>query len=471
MQHLTVYFAIVILTLSGIGLHVATETNPVVAASVPFASPIDHVVIIMMENHAYDNYFAGYCLHLSAVCNDTGNGIPYGTKEPQMNVTGGYVTPYNYTAQQLSIPDLGHTYNTTVHSIDGGKENGYYSAEGNTLEPFGHYNGSTLPVYWDLAQQFAVGDNFYSSALSYSLPNHWYLLAGQAPPLVMQSTVAANPLTDTVAQKHTYLNEANGTRTVEDLLNGSGLSWKYYDWALPSYSEATSTDGSVTNYGNTGPGSAYGFWNPMAAKAESYTQFNSHFVDRTQIFSDLQGNSFPNVSYVIPMGTFSDHPPANVTAGESFIANIVDAVEFSKYWNHTAIFLTWDEYGGFYDHQAPPTALPAPTGLSMRVPLLVISPYTPRGTVDHALGYFESTLAFIEYRWGLHKDCLTSRDCNAPDLGSYFDFDMAPRAPVFINPNWLDDTYPYHYETYNASELDTTSWVGQDNPAIDEDTD
>jgi phospholipase C len=444
---------VAILVLSGIGFEITVPRPTAVGG---FAPEIDHVVFIFMENRPYDQYFSGYCLVLSAYCNDMGNGIPTGTREPQLNVTGGYVVPYNYTARNFTIPDQPHIYNSTVESIDGGRMDGFYLAEGTGLNPYGHFNGSTLPVYWDMAQEYAIGDDFFSSALSYSLPNHWYALAGQAPATFFNDTTQA-----TVAEKHAYLNESNRTETVQDLLNVSSVSWKYYDWALDPYQEAING-----NLGGNSVGSAYAYWNPLAARAESYNQyFVSHFSNRTNFFTDVATGNLPDISWVIPDGNYSDHPPANVTAGEAFVANYVDAIEMSHYWNNTAIFLAWDDYGGFYDHVAPPNL--DPLGLSIRVPFLVISPYTPAGTIIHTLGYFESTLAFMEHRWNL--GCIGFRDCNAPDLLNYFDFNMAPRSPVFFDPNWSNDSYPM--TSQREVPLNTTAWTGSDAGLTDTEAD
>jgi phospholipase C len=443
------------LVVAGIGFEVGFRGA---AASIAFAPKIDHVVFILMENHAYDNYFAGYCLVLGSYCNDTGNGIPSGTPEPQLNVSSGYVTPYNYTAQQFTLVDKQpHVYNSTIASIDGGRMDGFYSAEGTGLDPFGHFNGSTIPVYWDLAQEYALGDDFFSSALSYSLPNHWYALAGQAP----KEFFADINGTPSNASKHTYLNEANKTRTIQDLLNATNVTWKYYDWALDPYQQAI--NGAVT--GND-VGSAYAYWNPLASRAESYNQyFVNHFSNRTNFFGDVANGALPQISWVIPQMSFSDHPPANITLGEEFVANVIDSVEMSQYWPTTAIFLAWDDYGGFYDHVPPPYV--DPLGLSIRVPFIVISPYTPAGTVIHTLGYFESTLAFMEHRWNL--GCIGTRDCNAPDLLNYFNFQMAPRPPIFFDPNWLQDSYPM--TSQHMVPLNTTGWVGSDAGLTDDEAD
>ncbi len=308
-----------ILIVAGIGVEILVQPPPVKNA---FAPQIQHVVFLLMENRPYDRYFAGYCLVVSAYCNDTGNGIPSGTREPQLNVTGGYVVPYNFTAENFTIANSGHTYAPTIASIDGGKMDGFYSAEASGLNPFGHFNGSTLPVYWDLAQEYALGDDFFSSALSYSLPNHWYALAGQAPSVGFKNGIVNVP------EEHQYLNQANKTETIQDLLNATSVTWKYYDWALDPYQ--TAINGLVSA---NDPGSAYTFWNPLAARYESYNQyFVSHFSNRDNFFTDVDQGNLPDISWVIPQENFSDHPPANVTQGESFVANVIDAVEMSSYW-------------------------------------------------------------------------------------------------------------------------------------------
>jgi phospholipase C len=428
----------------------------------PGANRIQHVVVVFMENHAYDNYFGTYCLVLGPDCNSTANGIPPGTCVPYSptNPGLGCVRPYNYTLHQLSLPDIGHTYDPTIASINGGAMNGFYAAEGNSIETFGHYNGTTIPMYWDLAEQYGLGDNFFSSALSYSLPNHWYLLAGQAPPQNFKTVFA----TDTTSQLHTYLNEANATESVQDLLNATNgrVSWKYYDWPLSNYTNAI----QPTPHDGPGNGSAYSLWNPLAGRAESYTSwYNSHFVQRTQFFSDVDNGALPNISWVIPQGNFSDHPPANVTKGEAFVGEVVDSVEASPFWNSTAIIVSWDDYGGFYDHVAPPSI--DPLGLSIRVPIIVISPYTPQGLIVHTSGDFDSILSLMEQRWGL--GCITIRDCNAPSMWDYFNFSMSARAPFLF---LLNDTYPISGASPDSLPfMDVAEWVGSDAGLTDTEAD
>ena len=395
------------------------------AAAVNYATlPIRHVVVVMMENHAYDNYFGTYCRVLSTLCGNTSNGIPKGACLPfdVKNLSKGCVRPFNFTVANLTTLSPPHNYLETTTAIDGGLMNGFYQAEHTGTVPFGHYNGSTIGLYWNLAREYALGDNFYSSELSGSLPNHWYLLAGHAPPIADKQ---AGMKFKTASERTTYLGQANTTTTVQDLLNRTPkVTWKYYDWALANYSNALGYPINLTG------GSAFDNFNPMASRAESYTSYyDAHFVPRSTFFTDAANGALPNVSWVIPPINASDHPPDNLTQGLSFVASVVDAVEASKEWNSSAIFLMWDDYGGFYDHAPPPKV--DPLGLSIRVPFIVIGPYAREGVIVHQQGYFESTLHLIERLFGL--GCLTPRDCNAPGLLGYFNFNQTPRAPIHFS--------------------------------------
>jgi phospholipase C len=412
----------------------------------PSGVPIQHVVIVLMENHAFDNLFGTYCSALGPYCSGVVNGIPPGTCVPfdPRNTSEGCVRPYDFTSRNLSTRDLPHGWNSTQESIDNGSMDGFYLAEDRGVLPFGHYDGQTIPLYWDLAEQYAIGDDFFSSALSYSLPNHWYLLAGQAPPL---SVNASN--FHSANGRHTYLDQANATQTVEDLLNATpSVSWQYFDWALANYTTATSSLGTTESRESGGVGSAFSYWNPLAAKHESYTEwYVTHFVNRSDFFREANAGMLPNISWVIPGLSFSDHPSANLSLGQAYVASVVDAVESSSDWSSTAIFLSWDDYGGFYDHVAPPRV--DSLGLSMRVPLIVISPYTPEGRIVHDLGYFESLLHFVEWKFGL--GCITSRDCNAPLPLGYFDFGQAPRPPMLFPTSGRNATHPLPLEPPSIS--------------------
>ncbi|MCI4331256.1 MAG: hypothetical protein L3K19_05355 [Thermoplasmata archaeon] len=410
--------------------------GPITPAQVPF----QHIVVLMMENHAFDNLYGAYCPTVSAACPSAVNGIPSGTCVPY-NATdpgAGCIAPYPFTRAQLSSHDPPHEWNSSTGSINKGAMNGFYTAEGSGTVPFGYYGAQTIPLYYDLAQQYALGENFFSSALSYSLPNHWYLMAGQAPPGGVNITTL-----QTTYEKESYLDAANKTRTVQDLLNSTpSVTWKYYDWALPPYNVSIGGPrGLIEN-------SAFNNWAPLAARHESYTRwYVDHFVTRDAFFNDTAAGTLPNVSWIIPGVLFSDHPPANLSEGQAYVTSVVNALESSSAWNSTALFVCWDDYGGFYDHVAPPTL--DGLGLSLRVPLLVVSPYTPAGLVVNSIGYFESILHFIEWKFGL--GCLTPRDCNAPLPLDYFNFQTGPRAPLLFPTDPINATYPMAAQVGSAS--------------------
>jgi phospholipase C len=394
----------------------------------PASFPISHFVFLVMENHAYDNYFASYCRALGPYCDFTTLGpnlsacIPLSPSQPSKGCHSLFRFPGTAFPGEL---DLDHGYGASHSAVNGGLMNNFYAAEHDQNQTFGYYDGSLIPTYWDYAEQFGLGDDFFSGTLSYSLPNHWSLV-GATPPAVSENTVlvknANAPLT---GPEKTYLGEANRTASIVDLLEPSSVSWKYYDWSPVTYSKALAEPNSADT-----PGSAFSFWNPLMAKNESYRPaFAAHFVNRDDFFNDSRNGTLPNVSWVIPSLPESDHPPVNLTAGESFVAQVLNAATTSPEWRSTAVFVTWDEYGGYYDHLAPPAA--NASSVAIRVPLLVVSPYTPQGYVSSSFGYFESFLRMVEWRFGLPS--LSSQDARAPLLLNFFDTSAAPRPP-FTEP-------------------------------------
>ncbi|HZY70515.1 MAG TPA: alkaline phosphatase family protein [Thermoplasmata archaeon] len=404
------------------------------AAPSPSKIPIQHIVVLMQENHDYDNYFGTYCQSTSLTCAYVGNGIPTGTcvlKDPAIP-SQGCISPYPFPNGTPLTGDIQHNWVSGHVSLDGGKMDGFYQAERSGNAPFGYFDGKTIPGYWDLAEQYGLGDNFYASTLSYSLPNHWYLMAGAAPAESETVLLKSKGTPNLSGPQEIYLNESNATRAIDDLLINSSVSWTYYAANLfPNYTAAIND--------HAGGGGAFAYWNPLAAKAETYGgSFPSHFVDRNQFASDVANGNLSNISWVMPSAVQSDHPPYNVSLGQSWVLSCINQVEQSNYWNSTAIFLTWDDYGGFYDHVAPPKF--GQNYLSFRAPLLVISPYARQGYLSHQLGEFSSLLRFIEWRYGFSN--LTARDGSAALPLGYFDFNATPRPPMTIGANGNVPPYP-----------------------------
>jgi phospholipase C len=393
-------------------------------------NPIDHIIIVMQENHVYDTYFGDYCQGVGPYCDVNGTGIPPGTCVPlnPTNLSQGCEAPYLASPSSVIDPvDLVHDWPPAHEAYDNGSLDGFYQAEGDQLSTFMYYDGAEIPTYWDLAEEYGLGDNFFASVLSYSTPNHWYLVAGTSPPIGVNQTLhrSSSSSTKLTTDMEEYLNQANDTPTIATLLQNSSASWKYYDYALSTYGRAIN---APTGAGIAG--SAFDFWNPFASQAVSYTPaMKPHFVASSSFFTDAAAGNLPNVSWVLPTFNNSDHPPSNINNGEAWVDSIVNAVETSPDWNSSAIFITWDDYGGYYDN-VPPPPLDA-NGVSFRAPLLVISPYAREGYISHQFTYFESLLHFIEWRY--HLPSLTSRDKNAPLPLDYFDFNATPRAPMHIN--------------------------------------
>ncbi|MCI4354414.1 MAG: hypothetical protein L3K06_03510, partial [Thermoplasmata archaeon] len=200
----------------------------------PSSTHLKHLITVVMENRDYDNYFGTYCLVVGAFCTTTGNGIPTGTCIPvnPQNTSLGCVAPFNYSHQQYLYPDIPHDWLSGRIAMDNGSMDGFYVAEGGAPSAFGHYNGSTIPIYWDMAEEYATSDNTFAGNLSYSLPNHWDLVAGAAPAASYDTWVSLKP------DQQSYLNQSDQMTTIQDLLNRSPVSWKYYDWSLYGYSKA-----------------------------------------------------------------------------------------------------------------------------------------------------------------------------------------------------------------------------------------
>jgi len=432
------------------------------ANQVGFMNHIDHIVFVVLENHAYDNYFGAYCPVRSVACPERALGLPNDTCVPSdpADPFGSCIHPFSFSPANwtLTTPML-HSLASSREAWDNGSMDGFYPAEQSGLDPFGHYNGTTAPIYWDLAEEYALSDNFFSSILSYSLPNHWHIVAGQAPQEIVANGThgcATCPGELVVQRDHTYLNQANRTESIEDLLLHSNVSWKYYDYTLGTYSQAIAITLNETTDRVTGNGRAYNLWNPQAAKAESYNaSFVDHFALNTQFYTDARDGTLPSLSWVIPAAQDSDHPGFNSTVAQSWVASLVDAVENSPDWNTTALYITWDDYGGFYDHVDPPTFQGQQLGF--RVPLLVISPYTQPGTVSNNFGFFESVLHLMEWRFDL--GCITSLDCNAPLPIDGFDWGQAPRAPMMFPTNFSQAGYPFIPDWGSSNSLAPGTYI------------
>ena len=372
--------------------------------------PIKHVVFIIKENRTFDNLFGRF-----PGADGATTGMDQGTTRP-------------LTQAPDRIPvDIVHCYQCALQAWNGGNMDGFASDR----YAYTQFGPSDLPAYWHWAKRFVLGDNFFASAQGPSFPNHLYTIAAQS------GGAHDNPIQDLerLAERHrtTGLFKAWGCDSVEqayvpvedregkevkvppcfdfmtegDLLLRARIPWAYY---------------SATNMQNGYLWSAY---DAVRHIRQDTQLWQSHIFPVDGLVQDVRDGRLPPVSWVTPRFELSEHPEYSFCWGQNWTTRVVNSIMASPMWRDTAIFITWDDYGGFYDHVPPPQV--DRFGFGIRVPLLLISPYAKAGYVDHSLGEFSSVLRFIEDNWGLSQ--LTHRDRGAGNLSEAFDFSQAPRKP------------------------------------------
>jgi phospholipase C len=376
--------------------------QPSTAGPVPVAADaaarIQHVFVIVQENHTFDNYFGTFA---------HADGLPQGLTIPidPADPAAGTLTPWPLT--EARTPDLDHGALTARAAFDGGRMDGFVKVQSARNLPgsvaLGYYTGRDLPLYWDLAKHYVLADRFFSSAMGGSLVNHQYMIAARSSGL--GERIPPEGFTFT---------------TLFDRLDARDISWKFY---VKAYDKTL----TFRNLQPGNPKNSQVAWVPplaMTSFVDNPVRF-SRIVDLSQLYSDLTAESAPAVSYIIQGGT-SEHPPGDVRNGQNSVLAIITSIMRSHLWRSSAIVLTWDDWGGWYDHVAPPQV--DGDGYGFRVPGLIISPYARPGFIDHTAYDFTSILKLIERLYGLAP--LTTRDEKANDLLNAFDFSAGPRAPA-----------------------------------------
>ena len=340
-------------------------------------SPIQHVVILMMENHTFDSLFGQF---------PGANGIT----EP--------------AAPNPPLADIDHTGPATIAAVAGSVD---------SVSPRGRvqYSQSDIPNYWHYARQFGLGDNFFSSVAAASTPNHMVAFAAQSGGIDQVTDTGCGAAATTLVHSRNAAGQeywsypCYNIPSLPDILQANSVTWKYYStsgaWDAPNFLQ---------------------------------TQYQSPNNDRNSndFVTDVQNGKMAQVSFVMPPdGLPSNHPPAQLQVGEDWATTQINAVMDSQDWASTAIFLTWDDWGGFYDHVAPPQV--DGYGFGPRVPLIVISPYARQGYISHAQGEFASFIKFVEWNWQLQN--LGQRDVlpQTSDLEDFFDWSQPPHAPDVLS--------------------------------------
>jgi len=442
---------------------------------------IRHVVVIMQENRSFDSYFGTF---------PGADGIPMSNGRPSVCVpdpaSGACVAPY---VDHADVNGGGpHGAADATADIAGGKMSGFIAqaqagrkgcldptdpACTNSASPdvMGYHTASDIPNYWTYAKDFVLQDHMFEPNASWSLPAHLFLVSEWSAyctqkdnPSSCVNALQTRPAERPPGAPAVYGGEAgpetgggnpkNGLRNTAAgqpdyawtdltyLLYKDHVSWGYY--VVSGTEPDCEDDSALTCAAVKQNANTPGIWNPLpwfdTVQADGQLG-DIESVDR--FYAAVKAGTLPAVSWVVPSGEVSEHPPAPVSFGQSYVTSLVNAVMQSPDWDSTAIFLSWDDWGGFYDHVAPPSV--DLNGYGLRVPGIVISPYARHGFVDHQTLSFDAYDKFIEddFLGGQRIDPATD---DRPDprptvredvaiLGNLiddFDFSQAPSPPVVL---------------------------------------
>jgi phospholipase C len=444
------------LTHSDVGAATGAPPRP----SPPGISKIKHVVVIMQENRSFDSYFGTY---------PGANGIPMKDGVPAVCVpdpeSGSCVRPFHDPNDRNRGGPHGQT--NAAADIDAGKMDGFVAqaeqgrrncrnpnnpncTSGGTGQPdvMGYHDAREIPNYWAYARNFVLQDRMFEPNASWSLPAHLFMVSEWSALCSVPDTPSScvNAL-QAPAPPPGGKKNPNGIppdyawTDLTYLLHAHHVSWGYYVFAgtQPDCADDAATCKAVPQNAKTP-----GIWNPLpyfdTVKQDGQLG-NIQPIER--FYQAARLGKLPAVSWIDPTGAVSEHPPALVSAGQNYVTGLVNTIMRGPDWSSTAIFLAWDDWGGFYDHVVPPRV--DQNGYGLRVPGIVISPYARRGFIDHQTLSFDAYVKFIEddFLAGLRLDPRTDgRPDPRPDvrenahilgdLRKDFDFTQRPRRPLIL---------------------------------------
>jgi phospholipase C len=418
---------------------------------------IRHVVIIMQENRSFDSYFGTY---------PGADGIPGLAGHPGTvpcvpdPETKDCVKPYHDTSDRNAGGP--HANSDAIRDIDGGKMDGFVgqAREGrylachitdnpgcsltpSTPDVMGYHDWHEIPNYWNYAKNFVLQDHMFEADNSWSLPSHLSLVSGWSArcskhhdPMSCKSTLNAPFGATSKPGKVDY-----PWTDLTWLLHRDHVSWRYYvaNGSQPDCSDNMMFCPPVHQGAKT-----ENEWNPLPSFDDVWRDHQIHDIQPLgDFFHAAFHGRLAAVTWIAPNQADSEHPPGLVSAGQTYVTHLIDSIMRGPDWKSTAIFLSWDDWGGFYDHLEPPVV--DRNGYGIRVPALVISPYARKGYVDHQVLSSDAYLKFIEDDF-LHgarlnprtdgrRDSRPSVRENARILGNLvndFDFARKPRPPHLL---------------------------------------
>jgi phospholipase C len=359
---------------------------------------------------------------------DRNLGGPHGEDAARADINGGAMNGF-VEQQQNGMRGCEQTFNPACGDA------------GATADAMGYHDGSDIPNYWTYARDFVLQDHMFEPNASWSLPQHLFMVsewsARCTDPLDPFSCVnqLENPVTPDGTSQFAWTD-------ITYLLHKAGVSWGYYVFqgSEPDCANDAAMTCAPVKQGPTTPG----IWNPLISFTD-VAQDNQmgNIQSLTSFFTAARNGTLPNVSWITPTAAVSEHPTSLVSAGQTYVTGLVNAIMNGPDWDSTAIFLSWDDWGGFYDHVVPPVA--DQNGYGLRVPGIVISPYARQGFIDHQVLSHDAYMKFIEddFLGGQRLDPATDgRPDPRPDvreaspllgdLSADFDFNQPPRPPVVL---------------------------------------
>jgi phospholipase C len=415
---------------------------------------IQHVIVIMQENRSFDHYFGTF---------PGADGIPMDASgvptvcNPDPNAAGVCVKPYHLTADKNGGGP--HSSNADRVCVDGGKMDGFIkNAEGGKkacadpnnpactngalVDVMGYHTDAEIPNYWAYAKNFVLQDELFQPNASWSYPQHimmvsaWTARCTADDPMTCTTNIDGDGTTGVAGPGNHY-----PWTDITYLLHKAGVTWKYYlGQGMDPHCGGDPTECQPVPLSPMVPS----IWNPLpdfddvVADGESA---NVQVVDN--FYADVKNGQLPAMSWVVPASNVSEHPAALVSTGQAYVTAVVNTIMQSSYWNSTVIFLSWDDWGGFYDHVVPPVVDSA--GYGIRVPGITISPWVKKGTIDHQVLSHDAYLRFVEDLF-LGSQRLDPKSDGRPDsrpgvretatqlgdLMKEFDFTQAPLPPLVL---------------------------------------
>ena len=375
---------------------------------------IQHIVFIIKENRSFDNYFGTF---------PGADGATTG------KISTGEVIPLGQTPDRTPH-DLCHSFYCATQSIDGGNMDRFDMVyQGNlngTMLPYTQLREQDIPNYFALAKQFVLADRMFSSLEGASFPNHLYTIAGDSGGVVQNPADPLNPNNTGIL---TWGCDSDSVTTVLMVDDDGDVSTKFPCFDMPTLGDRLEAAGISWKSYAPGPGQPGYMFSTYDAidHIRNTSLWAEHVVPDTQFATDALSGNLPAVSWVVT-GMGSEHPNASSCVGEDWTVTQLNAIMQGPDWASTAVFITWDDFGGFYDHVPPPTL--DQYGLGPRVPLLIISPYAKSGYISHTQYEFSSVLRLIEERFSLQS--LSTRDAGASDMLDSFDFSQKPQPPFVL---------------------------------------